>query len=113
MGAVGRLDVDGERALGRDGEVGLADGRTVPARRLGDQALAQERAGDLGDSPALERLGQRVDRAALAPGGGRENDDLGVGVWTPPGGKDRFGAPGQAGCSFISGLLCGALARWP
>ena len=26
-------------------------------------------------------------------------------IWTPPDGKDRFGAPGQAGCSFISGLL--------
>ena len=34
-------------------------------------------------------------------------------IWTPPGGKGRFGAPGEPGCSSISGLFVQAGACWP
>ena len=79
MRTLGRLDVDGERALAGDGEGHLADDTALAPRRFGDQALAQQRLGHLGDRAALQRLGQRMDRAVVAPGGGRENDHLGVG----------------------------------
>ena len=72
---------------------------TEPERRAG---------GGLTTAQRLDELTHWLDLLTPDRAGGPTGP-----IWTPPGGKGRFGAPGEPGCSSISGLFVQACARWP